>query len=247
MSAWLLLRGLSREGGHWGDFPRRLGERVPAAPIVALDLPGNGGLYRQPSPLRVEEMVDACRAQLAARDIEGPYRLLAMSLGAMVAVAWAATHPAELAGCVLINASFGGLSPFHRRLRPASYPALVGVLAGRDARAREAAILRLTSRLADPAVVEDWVALRRAHPVSRANALRQLVAAARFRLPAAPPAVPMLVLCGSADALVDPRCSAALAARWRLPLAEHPAAGHDLPLDDGRWVAARIADWLAAP
>jgi pimeloyl-ACP methyl ester carboxylesterase len=245
MSTWLLLRGLTREAGHWGEFPRRLGERLPEARVVALDLPGNGRLYRQQSPRRVEAMAEACRAEFAARGIEGPYHLLAMSLGAMVAVAWAGAHPAELAGCVLINASFGGLSPFHRRLRPASYPSLAGVLAGRDARAREAAILRLTSRLADPAVVEDWVALRGAHPVSRANALRQLAAAARFRLPVAAPAVPMLVLCGAADALVDPRCSAALAARWRLPLAEHPAAGHDLPLDDGRWVAARIADWFA--
>jgi hypothetical protein len=24
----------------------------------------------------------------------------------------------------------------------------------------------------------------------------------------------------------------------------HPSAGHDLPLDDGPWVAAQVRDWL---
>ena len=246
MDVWVLLRGLTRERGHWGDFPRQLGERLPQARIVALDLPGNGALHRQTSPARIEAMVEACRAQLRAQGIDGPCHLLAMSLGAMVALAWATAHPAEIAGAVLINTSLRGVSPFYRRLRPSSYAALLGVLARRDARAREAAILRLTSRRADPAVLERWVGLRRRHPVTPRNALRQLAAAARFRAPSQPPAVPLLLLSGAVDALVDPRCSAELAACWGLPLAQHPGAGHDLPLDDGRWVAGQIHAWLDA-
>lgn len=245
MTTWVLLRGLTRECGHWGDFPRQLAARLPAARILALDLPGNGALHRQPSPTRIEDMVQACRAQLQAQGVAGPCHLLAMSLGAMVAVAWAAAHPEEIAGCVLINTSLRGISPFYRRLRPSSYPILLGVLARRDPRAREAAILRLTSRTAPAGALDHWVALRRQHPVSPRNALRQLVAAARFRAPAQAPTVPMLLLCGRADALVDPRCSADLARRWHLPLAQHPRSGHDLPLDDGAWVASCIGAWLA--
>lgn len=245
METWILLRGLTRESGHWGDFPAALAARLPGARILALDLPGNGVRHRETSPAAVAGLLAACRGELAAQGVAGPLHLLAMSLGAMVALAWAAAHPAEVAGAVLINTSFAGLSPFHRRLRPASYPTLLGVLAVGDARAREAAILRLTSARADPAVLDAWVALRRRHPVSPANALRQLAAAARFRLPAQRPELPLLVLSGRRDALVDPRCSAALAGHWRLPHAEHPAAGHDLPLDDGPWVAERIAEWLA--
>lgn len=244
MTTWILLRGLTRESGHWGDFPHQLAARLPAARILAIDLPGNGALHRQTSPTRIEDMVQACRAQLQALGVAGPCHLLAMSLGAMVAVAWAGAHPAEVAGCVLINTSLRGVSPFYRRLRPASVPVLLGVLARCDARAREAAILRLTSRTAPPAALDRWVALRQQHPVSPRNALRQLAAAARFRVPAQPPAVPMLLLSGQADALVDPRCSSDLARRWRLPLVQHPRSGHDLPLDDGPWVASRISDWL---
>lgn len=246
MTTWLLLRGLTRESGHWGEFPAVLAARLPQARILALDLPGNGALHHEASPLTVDGMVDACRAQVQALGIHGPLHILAMSLGAMVTVAWTTAHPGEVAGAVLINTSFAGLSPFHRRLRPASYPTLLGVLASRDARAREAAILRLTSACADPAVLEHWVALRHRHPVSPANALRQLAAAARFRLPAQRPAAPLLVLSGRRDALVDPSCSRALAAHWQLAHAEHPDAGHDLPLDDGAWVAERIGAWLDA-
>lgn len=245
MSTWILLRGLTRESGHWGDFPALLAARLPQARILALDLPGNGARYRERSPLRIDGMVADCRSRLAAQGVDGPLHLLAMSLGAMVALAWTIEHATQVAGTVLINPSFAGLSPCYRRLRPASWPTLLGVLTRRDARAREAAILRLTSARANPAVLDDWIALRQRHPVTTGNALRQLAAAARFRLPAEPPAVPLLLLSGTRDALVDPRCSAALAARWRLPHLAHPAAGHDLPLDDGAWVVERIATWLA--
>jgi hypothetical protein len=53
----------------------------------------------------------------------------------------------------------------------------------------------------------------------------------------------MLVLSSAGDQLVDPRCSP----RWRarqVPHAAHPDAGHDLPLDDGAWVAGQVAGWL---
>lgn len=246
MSVWVLLRGLTRERGHWGGFVEQLAGQLPGARILALDVPGNGELYRQPSPLSIPGMVASCRAQLRAQGVDEPCYVLAKSLGAMVAVAWAAAYPAELAGCVLVNTSFAGLCPWYRRLRPANYPALLRVLWTDDDCEHEAAILRMTSRVADPAVLEHWVELRRRHPVSRRNAIRQLLAAACFRLPACPPSVPMLLLAGQGDTLVDPRCSLALARRWGLPLRLHPAAGHDLPLDDGPWVAQQIGEWIAA-
>ncbi|CAL94912.1 alpha/beta fold hydrolase [Azoarcus olearius] len=242
MSTWVLLRGLTRESGHWGDFPAQLAARLPGARVVAVDLPGNGPLYRQRTPLRVEDIAAACRVQLLSRPVEAPFHLLAMSLGGMVALAWAAARPAEVAGCVLLNTSVRGLSPLYRRLRPTSYPAVTAALLG-TAAASEARILKLTAQQPPPGTLDAWIALRQRHPVSRLNALRQLIAAARFRLPQPPP-VPMLVLSSAADALVDPRCSAELAARWQLPHLQHPTAGHDLALDAGPWVAEQVESWL---
>lgn len=245
MSAWVLLRGLTRESRHWGDFPDLLRRRCGAAAVQAVDLPGNGRLHREPSPLRVAAMADSCRRQLLADGIAPPYRVLAMSLGAMVAVDWAARHPAELAGCVLINTSLRPFSPVHRRLRPANYLVLLALLLRGDAEHRERTVLRLTSRDGPrPDKLAEWVGYARQHPVSRRNALRQLLAAARYRAPSAVPPVPLLVLAGAGDRLVDPGCSRRLAALWGAAFAEHPTAGHDLPLDDGPWVAERVRAWL---
>lgn len=252
---WVLLRGLTREARHWGGFPAQLREALPGAAVVALDLPGNGRLHAQRSPASVAALAEHCRAALRAQGLAPPYRLLAMSLGAMVAVAWAQQQPRELAGAVLVNTSLRPYSAFHHRLRPACYaPLLRLLLTNPDAGAWERAILRLTSRPlrgagapSPDALLRDWTAWRRECPVSRANALRQLLAAARYRAPPQPPAVPLLLLASARDALVDPRCSRRLAQAWRLPLAEHPGAGHDLPLDDGPWVARQLARFAARP
>ncbi|WP_374561968.1 alpha/beta fold hydrolase [Ideonella sp.] len=245
---WVLLRGLTRERAHWGPFVDLLKAGLPGARVLALDLPGNGQWSRQRSPTGVAAMVDAARAQLAVMQAKPPYHLLALSLGAMVALDWAHRYPQELAGAVLLNTSLSRFSPFHHRLRPANYAPLLGLLAGRGGVVgREAALLRLTSAKAEshPEVVALWIAIARTRPVSPANAMRQLLAALRYRAPAQPPAVPMLVLVGAGDRFVDPRCSHALAQAWGLPLAEHPSAGHDLTLDDGAWVVEQVAGWVA--
>lgn len=247
MTTWVLLRGLTREAGHWGAFPDLLRAQLQAGTrVVALDLPGNGALNPLRSPARIETTAQACRAQLQAMDIPPPYSLLAMSLGAMVAVEWAAQRPVEINCGVLVNTSLRPFSPWYHRLQPRNYGALLQLALGsQPARDREAVVLALTSRHPPQpsAVLDRWTALREAHPVTRANALRQLVAAALYRAPQRAPLVPLLAVVSAADGLVDPRCSHRLAQHWQLPLAEHPTAGHDLPLDAGPWLAETVGRW----
>jgi alpha-beta hydrolase superfamily lysophospholipase len=198
------------------------------------------------SPTRIEATMEICRQQIEADRHSPPFHVLAMSLGAMVAVEWAHCHPEELAGCVLVNTSLRPFSPWYRRLRPANYAALLGVAAGlKTHRQREQTILRLTSRhrQADARVVDEWMALREARPVSGGNALRQLLAAARYRAPDEAPPVPLLVLSSRRDGLVNAQCSRQLARQWKTAILEHPTAGHDLPLDDGPWVVEQVARW----
>lgn len=241
MNRWLLLRGWTREARHWGRFPEQLATALAGASIVGLDLPGNGRLCASRSPTSIARMVQALRADAP----QGPAYLLGLSLGAMAAIEWACRHPQEVAGCVLLSTSLRPFSRFYERLRPRAYASLARILLDGDALAREGRILRLTStREPEGALLSDWARFTRECPVSRANALRQLVAAARYRAPEAPPPVPVLLLAGRQDRLVDWRCSAALARRWRAPISIHPSAGHDLALDDGAWVAARVREWL---
>jgi pimeloyl-ACP methyl ester carboxylesterase len=246
MSTWVLLRGLTRDSRHWGVFPAILRETLADAEIVALDLPGNGRLNQMESPACVEQMADYCHAEMQVRGLSPPYFLLAMSLGAMVAVAWAQRHAHDIAGCVLINTSARSFSPFHQRLRPENYPALVkrALLGGKPAD-WETMILGLTSNRADASILDAWVAWRSEYPVSRRNALRQLWAASCFRMNAKP-APRLLILASTGDRLVNPRCSRRIALRWQTGFAEHPGAGHDIPLDDPCWVAGQVRDWLAS-
>lgn len=243
---WILLRGLTREAAHWGGFPAVFQRAMPTARIVTPDLPGNGQRHREASPATVAGMVAACRAELARQGIAPPVHLLAMSLGAMVALDWAHAQPAEVTAQVLINTSMRPIHAFYQRLQPANYVTLLKLmLPGTSAESWEQAILRMTSHHAPAGTLAHWLALRHAHPVSRSNALRQLMAAARFCAPPAPPPCPTLLLASQADRLVSVACSSTLAHAWQCPLRLHPSAGHDLPLDDAPWVIEQIRHWLA--
>ncbi len=194
-------------------------------------------------------MADFCHAELLRQGIASPCRVLAMSLGAMVAVAWAQRHPQDLAAAVLINTSLRPFSSLFQRLRPANYPRLLRLFAlPASEREIETAILRMTTRLvSDPdAVIAQWLQWRRENPVSRQNALRQMIAAARYRAPSAPPLACLFLLASERDGLVHVACSRRLARQWDVPLAFHSAAGHDLALDDAAWVLGHLRHWLKA-
>ncbi len=247
-STWVLLRGLTREAAHWNGFDQQLAAALgPPHRVLTLDLPGNGTLYQARSPACVADLAEAGRAELNRRSHPSPYVLVAMSLGAMVAIDWACSAPHEVAGCVLINTSLRGFSPFWQRLRPHNYATLAGVmLPGRTPLQREQAVLAMTSNRAahqrDTAAA--WATVARQRPVSRGNALRQLLAAARYRAPPQPPAVPALLLASAGDRLVSAQCSQRIAAAWGWPLRMHPDAGHDLPLDAPGWVQQQICEWM---
>lgn len=247
MKTVILLRGLTRESAHWGRFPALLSERMPGLRVVPIDLPGNGSLNVQRSPSRVDAMARAARQRASELGLPPPYHLVAMSLGAMVAVEWAVQDPSSMRSCVLINTSMRPFSPWYRRLRPVNLPTLLRIALAMDSdRWREEAILRLTTRhvTAPEAVAEEWAGIRHRRPVSAANAIRQLLAAARYRAPSVPPRVPFLVLSSHGDRLVDPGCSRQLASAWHVGSAEHASAGHDLCLDDGPWVADQLEHWF---
>lgn len=249
-SPWVLLRGLSRESGHWGVFPQQLQAELraldPAAHVLTLDLPGTGTLRRQASPTQVSAIVEACRAELNARGVRGPLSLVGMSLGAAVLTDWAQRHPDEVDAGVLINPSLRPFSELFRRPRPLTNLGLLLLSLSRfSARAREARVLSLTTQLTPPQTVLDrWVELQRQRPLGLRNTARQVLASMRYRASRTRPAAPVLLLCSKGDRLVDWRCSQAISRAWGAPLRLHTQAGHDLPLDDPQWVARSVAEWL---
>jgi pimeloyl-ACP methyl ester carboxylesterase len=250
VTTWILLRGLSREAAHWGEFTQGLANLLASGDqVIALDLPGNGTLHAGVSPITVPGMVVAARRALAARGSRPPYAFVAMSLGGMVALQWTHEFAHEVAGCVLINTSLRAYSPFWQRLQPRNYARLCRlVLPGLSALERERGVLAMTSCYPQrhAGTAEQWAAVARQRPVSRGNVVRQLAAAAFFSLPPGPPRVSMLMLVSAHDELVSPKCSERIASRWCVPIRLHPDAGHDLPLDDPDWVMQQILGWWQA-
>jgi pimeloyl-[acyl-carrier protein] methyl ester esterase len=244
---FILLRGLTRESAHWGDFVPQLQAAFPNAKLSPLDLPGAGPYFREDSPHTIGGILEKVRAQAIERGaLAEPAILVAVSLGGMVAWEWMLSHPEEIAGAVLINTSLGGLSPFYRRLRWQCYGKLFAAAGNRNIEVREPGLLKLLSNREDnyPQTAADWIAIQKARPVSAKNAFRQLMAAAAYRPEAIKPRPPVLLLNSLGDKLVDPLCSEIIAQKWHLERHTHPWGGHDLTLDDSEWVAAEIAGWL---
>jgi pimeloyl-ACP methyl ester carboxylesterase len=247
---FVFVRGLAREATHWGDLPDLFRERFPSCGVHCLDLPGNGVRFREASPVSMHGVAEALRAEyLERREGKRPCYALAVSFGGMAVADWAASHPGELAGAVLINTSFGAVSPPYRRLTPYAALSLLRIVLIRDAEKQERAVLKLTTHRADwPAeTVARFTRAHRERPVSVRNVVRQLVAASCFHPPRKPPPGKFLLLSSAGDRLAHPTCSDAIARRWGVPLVRHPWAGHDLPLDDPEWVANAVSIWLSQP
>ena len=248
MRRWVLLRGLIRHQRHWESFPEQFQRQFPEDQLHLVDLPGNGRRYQEDSPTQIEAMVNAAREQLAELD-QRPVHLLALSLGGMVAVDWMHRFPAEVSGAVIINSSLSGVNPLLWRFRPQQYPRLLQhVLFNHSSLSRERMILRVSSNLREDMdkLARHWANYDGEQPTSTSNALRQLVAAARYRAPAQRPHDNVLLLASKRDRVVDWRCSNALAQHWQWPLVSHPKAGHDLTLDDAPWVIQQIDTWINA-
>ncbi|MBP6535202.1 MAG: alpha/beta hydrolase, partial [Xylophilus sp.] len=144
---WILLRGLTREAGHWGAFEPLLRQAVAPHAVLTPDLPGNGQRWAERSAATVPALMEAVRADLAAQGIHPPYRLLGMSLGAMACVAWAEMYADEVEAMVLVNTSLRPFSGFYQRLLPRAWLPLARLLTlGASPEAMEQAVLALTSR-----------------------------------------------------------------------------------------------------
>lgn len=240
---WILLRGLTREQAHWGSFPKQLQQAFPEHRFHAVDLPGTGVHYREPSPGSIAAIREKVQQQVS--HIPKPYSMLALSMGGMVALDWAQhVSEGEIQNLVLINTSSGFSPPWHR-MRPGSWVRIARLLTRKELFDREADILRLTCNTEpDLQTIKHWYRIQRQRPVSGHNAWQQLRAAAAFRPLNRRPVPDALLLSSRRDRIVSWKCSEALEQRWQWTLKLHPEAGHDLPLDDPEWIVAQMRQWL---
>lgn len=246
---WLLLRGLARESGHWGDFIAKLESAFPHTTINTLDLSGTGRFHDQKSPNTIAEIVTIAREQALKADyLNQPVTVLALSLGGMVAWEWMKKYPQDISASVLVNTSFASLSPFYHRLRWQSYTQFIYVLFAKTILTRETAIVRLVSNQNDEdrlKIAAKWTAISAKRPISLTNSFRQIIAAAKYKPKNQPIEKPVLLLNSLGDRLVSPHCTIAIQKEFRLLLESHINAGHDLPLDSPDWVIEKVKIFIS--
>ena len=241
---WVLLRGLGREAAHWYDFLPRFKSTFPDDRILTPDLPGAGKNREMNCSVSIHGMAEWVRRECS---VSTPVHLLGISLGGMVALDWAERRPKEVAGLVLINTSVSSLSPLYRRFQPQIITRFLKSLKEKRPFEREKVLLSFISNLRcdDDALAHRFAEIAQERPVSRMSVLRQLYAASRFKPGHAVIKGPGLVLVSAKDRMVHPDCSRAIAMKWGFERAEHPLAGHDIPIDDGDWVIRQVKDWLS--
>lgn len=246
MQRWLLLRGLAREQRHWYGFPEVFARTLGDVTTHTIDYPGVGTEHARPSPASLRAIVDDTRSRwLRLRDEHpGDWNLLGISLGGMASMQWAADHPDDFRRVVLVNTSASDLSrPWERMSLPVLSQVVAAARTDDDVR-RERIVLGFTTRLAPDLdlIARDWSRFRVDRPTPVGTLVRQLYAASRFRAPARL-APKTLVVSAARDVLAQPVCGERLAKHLGVPFVLHPAAGHDLAVDDGPWLAAQVRDW----
>lgn len=236
---WILLRGLGRHAGHWGVFLRRFQDAFPHDEVETLDLAGNGTEVSRTSFMSIEDNVADLRERSKLLK-KGPVSILAVSMGAMVAVAWADQHPGEVRELILINTSDSGESYFFERLRPWNYLSIVKLFKQRgDLVFRERTLLQMTAGELPhlEKIAEKQAKLPATTPE---NFLRQIWASSRYSFPKSQPIRRIQFLVADGDSLVHPNCTKRLAVKWNAPIFAHPRADHDLTLIDPDWVIGRV-------
>lgn len=237
---WLVLRGLARHQKHWGRFPEQLQKRLGGR-VVCLDSPGFGTESHKNSPMTVKGITSDLRNRWVQQGETGKWGIFGHSLGGMIAVDWVNRYPKDFEAVAVMNSSFRGLSPVWKRLRREAFAFLVQIAAAKGSLKKEEAILKMvTQKGADhPETLESWLGIERAQPSSLKNAVIQILAASRFRAPSHLE-IPMLVLSGAGDQMVNSTCSHQLAEHFGAELRMHPSAGHDIALDDPEWLIEHL-------
>jgi pimeloyl-[acyl-carrier protein] methyl ester esterase len=244
-TTFFFLRGLVRESAHWSGFVESFEKHFPDCNLVLLDLPGSGKHFQSSCPTSISHIVDFLREEYLAKKSEKNY-FFAVSLGAMVGFHWLQKYEEDFVGGVFANTSMRGLSPFYHRLLPQNYWKIFSLFFSNEPKQLEKTILAITSencsRFAE--LEMSWSELHKIRPVSKSNAFRQLLAAAKYSPSPKKPKAKILLLNGSKDRLVSPKCSEAIAKFWSVPLKTHTLAGHDITLDQPEWVIEQVKNFL---
>ncbi len=240
---FLFIRGLARHSKHWATLTDSLEQRFGPHHLEFIDLPGNGTRIDETSYLKISDYVHDLQKKSHLIKTGIKPILVTISMGSMIGLNWISHFPDQIKGLVIINSSASKVCPTWQRLKPQTLQKFLKILftSSDNSLSKEQTIIKLTTfqwehTLALAPTFSKW-------PLTRvSNFLRQIYAANRFRLPTPTPEMSkkIEVWVGARDQLVHPDCSRLISQKLSAPLVIHPNAGHDIALDDPRWVLDQL-------
>lgn len=246
MDNLILIRGLLREVGHWGNFPQMVAETLPHTKVICIDLPGVGEFSKVPPPFSIFGMAEFLDQKVAEKTT-GSVGLCAVSLGGMVALEMMAQFPSRYSKALIINTS-SCLSPKTKRMRWEVWRLFLGVLleVNKVKQERKIVPIVVNSPEGREAAIEAWTKIaldKKHHPLTL---LAQLKAASAF-FPAEhlKDSQRIRLISSLGDRLVDPSCSELLHKRYNWQHRVHPWGGHDLAWDDPGWLLSEIKTFFS--
>ncbi|CAG8999446.1 MAG: hypothetical protein CENE_01420 [Candidatus Celerinatantimonas neptuna] len=229
-----LIRGGLGERYYW-DYFKQIVEKRLNRQVLFLDI---AVFFPFEKNIDVVEMVDHFRQQLFEHTHQYHCHLLGLSFAAAIVLRWQDLFSDEVISASLINP----------------------VLLDRQYRWHVKSLLYLlkvvwmsvcpgNTRQRWFNMHSAWPSLHDQLPESRelSDSFSQLISLFKilFKEPSIlKPHVPIQLLVSRHDRLANHQVSYSLAESWKLPLFPHLSAGHDIALDDPRWVCEKLTDWV---
>ncbi|MFM2485935.1 alpha/beta fold hydrolase [Celerinatantimonas yamalensis] len=226
----VLIRGMLGECRYWEYFKQLVEQRLQR-PVFLLSLAKSGTSLE---PLSLVTLIEQHREQLCQLTGQGDCHLVSLSLGASVALCWQQMYPDEVKSCTLINPL---VTVKQRRWQPLLWWLLFKIMV--FSRWPGDQQTRWLHRLSAWPSLHSQLATSETHSIDF-KALTQHL----YEMPIAEPMVPLQLLVSRHDKWISSEVSYQLADIWQAPLFPHLSAGHDLPLDDPRWVCEKLTDWI---
>lgn len=241
-----LIRGLTRESGHWGDFVNLLESQLPEVKIHLMDLPGAGVYHKTNAPCSFKKMVDFMRKDMI--DTINPEEhniVFATSLSGMLATEWTINYKNDFDGLIMVNSSFKGICSTNERANKSVRGDMLRILLTNNIKKRERLIIKVNSNKSEMVdkLLDAWVLIQKKRKMSRMNILRQTLAGMRYELKGEKPEIPILIIGSKGDRMVSPSCIEKIHNHFGGDLIWHPTSGHGLPLDEPEWLSKTVSNW----
>lgn len=242
----LLLHGVGSSSGSWVDFMGVAGEVLRGRRFIAWDAPGYGdSAPLKPDVPRAADYADSLAAMLAVLGVD-KFVLVGHSLGALIAGAFAAAHPARVQALILLDPAGGyGASPAEARQKMIDGRLRMLAELGPQGMAEQRGAALLSPGASAEAIdLVKW-SMARVNPGGYEQAVRMLAEGRLADDAARYSAGPVSVMCGSEDTVTPEEGCRRIAAACRgAEYRSLPGLGHASYVESPRMVAAEMARFL---